>query len=252
MNKERNMNAIDVYFGEIRRILEEILETQRDSMEKAAEAIAEANITGHNIFAFGCNHAGLPALELFYRAGGMVTINPIRAPGMMLEPTPITLTSEMERLPGYGDKILRGTPAGPGDVLLIHSVSGRNAVSIDMALAAQEIGMTVVVVTNMNTTSAVSSRHPSGTKLCDCGTIVLDNRGCKGDAVLSFAGMPEKSAPSSTVSAAAILNAIVGRAIEIMLERGEEPPVFISANLDGGDVHNRKILEKYKAHIFYM
>ena len=35
-------------------------------------------------------------------------------------------------------------------------------------------------------------------------------------------------------------------------EKGEEPPVFISANLDGGDAHNKKIMEKYKAHIFYM
>ena len=30
------------------------------------------------------------------------------------------------------------------------------------------------------------------------------------------------------------------------------PPVFLSANLDGGDEHNRKIFKEYKDNIFYM
>lgn len=246
------MNAIDNYFSNISKILDDVLTSQRDSLEKAARAVADANETSHNIFAFGCNHAGLIALELFYRSGGMVTINPIRAPGMMCEVSPMTMSSDMERMAGYGGILLRATPAGGGDILLIHSVSGRNSVTVDMALAAKSLGMTVIAITNMNTTSGVSSRHSSGNKLCDLADILIDNCGCKGDASLSIPGLAEKTAPTSTAVGTVIVNSIVARAIELMIADGFEPPVFMSANLDGGDEHNKKIIEKYKDHIFYI
>ena len=37
-----------------------------------------------------------------------------------------------------------------------------------------------------------------------------------------------------------------------MIADGIVPPVFMSANLDGGDAHNAKIFEEYKDNIFYM
>lgn len=246
------MNAIDLYFSEISRILSDVLSTQRDAIERAAEAVAGASMRRSNIFSFGCSHAGLLSMELFYRTGGMATINPIRAPGMMLEISPITMTSEMERMEGYGEMILKNTPAKKGDVLLIHSVSGRNAVTIEMARAAQTLGMTVIALTNMQTSTTVPSRHSSGKKMYDFADIVIDNCGCRGDSALQLEGLAEKTAPSSTAVGAVIANAVVARAIERMLEAGVEPPVFISANIEGGDEHNRRIMEQYKDNIFYM
>ena len=170
----------------------------------------------------------------------------------MLEISPITMTSEMERMEGYGEMILKNTPAKKGDVLLIHSVSGRNAVTIEMARAAQALGMTVIALTNMQTSTTVPSRHSSGKKMYDFADIVIDNCGCRGDSALQLEGLAEKTAPSSTAVGAVIANAVVARAIERMLEAGVEPPVFISANIEGGDEHNRRIMEQYKDNIFYM
>lgn len=246
------MNVIDRYFSEISRILDDVRTSQREAMERAAEAIADATMAHRNVFTFGCSHAGLLSLELFYRTGGLATVNPIRAPGMMLEISPITMTSEMERLPGYGEMILRNTPLAAGDVLLIHSVSGRNAVAIEMAQAARSIGATVIVLTNLQTSRAVSSRHASGKKLYDFGDIVLDNCGCVGDSSLQLSGLPVKTAPTSTAIGAVLVNAIAARAIERMLEAGFEPPVFLSANLDGGDEHNRRMMDAFHDNIFYM
>ena len=135
--------------------------------------IADATQKKQNVFAFGASHAGLITLELFYRTGGLVTINPIRAPGMMLDMTPITSTSKLERLEGYGRLILEGTALDEGDVLIIHSVSGRNAVAIDMAAAAKEKGAKVIVLTNLNTSRAVTSRHSSGKKLFDFADVLF-------------------------------------------------------------------------------
>ena len=246
------MNVIDRYYSRITSILSEAFEAERENIEAAAEAIAKANEEHRSIFGFGCNHAGLVTLELFYRSGGMVTINPIRAPGMMLEISPATMTSEMERMQGYGKIILDGEPAKAGDVIIIHSVSGRNAVTVDMAQAAKEKGMTVIVVTNMTTATSVTSRHPSGKMLHDFADILINNHGDLGDASVSLEGFPQKLAPTSTSVGAALLNAAVVRASEILLEKGIQPPVFMSGNIDGGDAHNKAVIAAHKDNIFYM
>ena len=121
-----------------------------------------------------------------------------------------------------------------------------------MAAEAKRRGVKIVALTNMNTSSAVASRHSSGKKLYDFADILIDNCGEKGDASLTLPGLPEKAGPTSTVVGALILNAVAVRAMELLLERGIEPPVFVSANLDGGDEHNARILEEYRDHIFYM
>ncbi len=246
------MSAADRYYGRVTEILEEAFSQEAQAMEKAATALAEANRDRRSIFAFGCNHAGLIALELFYRTGGMVTINPVRVPGMMLEVSPITMSSEMERLSGYGQVILDSLPTKEGDVIIMHSVSGRNAVTVDMARAAWEKRLTVIVVTNMNTATTVSSRHGSGKKLHDYADILIDNHGDRGDAAVQLEGFAQKVASTSTVVGAAILNAIVARACELLLEMGIRPPVFMSGNIDGGDAYNKAAIAQRQENIFYM
>ena len=44
-------------------------ETQRDTFAAVSERLAEAVETKHNIFVFGCSHAGILAEEVFYRTG---------------------------------------------------------------------------------------------------------------------------------------------------------------------------------------
>jgi Uncharacterized protein containing SIS (Sugar ISomerase) phosphosugar binding domain len=246
------MKASERYYNRVSEILEEVFREEADAIEEAAQAVAEANRTGQSVFAFGCNHAGLITLELFYRTGGLVTVNPVRAPGMMLELSPPTMTSEMERMPGYGKIIFGNLKTKPGDVIIIHSVSGRNAVTIDMAEAAREAGMRVIVVTNLNTATAVTSRHPSGKKLHDFASILINNHGDLGDASVEIEGFPQKVASTSTVVGAAILNAVVARVCEILMAEGITPPVFMSGNIDGGDEHNRRVMNERRDNIFYL
>lgn len=246
------MNAIDQYYTRIGEILGEIIHKEREPIEQAAQLLAKTIEEKHSIFAFGCNHAGLVTLETFYRTGGLVPINPVRAPGMMLEIAPITSSSKMERLDGYGRVIFNGLPAKSGDVIIIHSVSGRNNVPIDMAIAAKEAGVYVIVLTNMNTTNFVLSRHPSEKKLHDFADILIDNHGDRGDASVKLNGFMQKVAPTSTAAGAFIINAITARCAEILNDSGIAPPVFMSGNIDGGDEYNAKIIKEYEKNIFYM
>ena len=246
------MNATESYYSRVTEIMSQVFRQEKDAMEQAAEKLAQANREKRSIFAFGCNHAGLIALELFYRTGGMVTVNPVRAPGMMLEVSPVTMSSELERIPDYGKVVVESLPAKEGDVIMIHSVSGRNAVTVDMAKAAREMGLTVIVVTNMQTATAVSSRHPSGKKLHDYADILIDNHGDYGDASVRLEGFAQKIASTSTVVGAAILNAVVARACELLWEQGIRPPVFMSGNVDGGDAYNKAVIAEHAENIFYM
>ena len=63
-------------------------------------------------------------------------------------------------------------------------------------------------------------------------------------------GMEQKVAPTSTVMGASIVNAIVIQVVEKLLRRNVEPPVFHSANVDGGDEYNRKILKNIRNTYF--
>lgn len=246
------MNALQAYFDNLQEMLREVVRTQGETMESAAMKLADATMNGHNIFAFGCNHASLVTLELFYRTGGMANINPVRAPGLNLDVDPATMTSSMERLSEYGSIIVDALPLKPDDVMIIHSFSGRNTVPVDVALRAREKGACVITLTSLQTSKSVASRHPLGKRLFEVSDLVLDNCCCIGDASLEIEGVPEKVAPTSTAVGAAMFNAIVARTVQIVAQRGGVAPIFVSANLDEGDGHNKAVLERYKEHIFYM
>ena len=246
------MDVIKAYFDNFQSVISKVVDTQSDKLMEGARKLAEAALGGHNIFAFGCSHAGLLALELYYRTGGMALINPVRAPGLCLDIDPATMTSQMERLPEYGKVIIDNQPLGAGDVIIIHSVSGRNTVTIDAAMRAREKGAYVIALTSMETTTALKSRHPSGKNLYEVSDLVLDNCGCLGDGALNIPGVMEKVGPTSTAVGAAMLNAMMAQAVEMITAAGGVAPVFVSANLEGGDEHNKKMLSQYKDNIFYM
>lgn len=233
-------------------LIEKIQKTQYDNIKKAAEKIAEVVENGNNIFAFGCSHASIVTQELFYRTGGFALINPIFNPTLMLNTRPATLTSKAERLEGFGKEIIQESPLKNGDLIIIHSVSGRNPVVIDVALEAKKIGAYVIAITNIEYSKGVSSRHSNGKRLFEVSDLVIDNCGDFEDSAVQIDDFKQKIGPTSTIAGAAIGNAIVVETSSILKSRGIEPPIFHSANVDGGDEFNKKMLEEYKDRIFYM
>ncbi|GAB2569126.1 SIS domain-containing protein [Gracilibacillus alcaliphilus] len=240
------------YFEKIRQLFDIVEKQEKEKIEQAVALLTDAILAKKSIFAFGASHAGIIAQELYYRAGGLISINPIFAKDLQLDVEPISYTSKMERLAGYGTLLAEKTPMKKGDVLILHSVSGRNSVTIDLAIAAQELGVHVICITNLNYSKQITSRHPSGKNLYQCSDIVIDNHGDVGDAACTIDGLNQKVAPSSTVIGAAIVNTIVAETVERLVQHGiDTPPIFYSANIDGGDEKNLALYEKYKDTIHY-
>ncbi|APT85604.1 sugar isomerase domain-containing protein [Corynebacterium aquilae] len=241
------------YYDEIIALLQKVRDTQIDTIDEAAKTIAQKVKDGGRIFAFGASHSSLPVQDIVYRAGGLMLINPLYGPGIeALTTRPTTLGSQMEQMPGYGKVLFDNSPLKEGDVLICVSVSGRNAVPVELAREARANGVFVVGLTSSKYTDAVTSRVPDGTKLKDHADILLDNQVDAGDAVLTLEGVPQKFTPASGVTSTAILHSLSAAIIENLLELGISAPVFLAANLDGGAEWNAKHMAENKDRIFYL
>lgn len=236
------------YFENLQKILARIATEQLDNIEKAARAVADTLENGGRVHAFGTGHSHMLAEEIFYRAGGLVNVNPILETSLMLHESAAKST-ELERLEGYGEILFDHHSISNKDILFLFSNSGRNGVAIDLALIAGDRGVKTVVITNMEHTMQGASRHSSGKKLFEAADIVIDNCGCHGDASMRIDEINRSVAPTSTAAGAAILNAIEARAVEIMVSEGFTPEVFSSSNVDGGDEINNAYIAKYKKEI---
>ena len=87
----------------------------------------------------------------------------------------------------------------------------------------------------------MTSRHPSKKKLYELADIILDNHGDVGDACIKIDGLEQKVSPTSTVIGTMMLNSIVAAVVHKLVDSGmKKPPIFYSANYDGGDALNQK------------
>lgn len=240
------------YAQNVQSLIGKIIDTQQANIEAAVNACYSAFRNDHDIFVFGASHAGIIAEEMFARSGGLAIANPIFSPALMLNVRPFPITSDLERLEGFGSVLLKHSGIKDNDVLIIHSVSGRNAVALDMSIKAKETNITVIAITNMDYSLQVKGRHSSHKNLYELADIVIDNCGEIGDAAVTMTPYDIKASPTSTVAGATIINMISVGFAEKCIEDGIKPPIFISGNMDNGSDWNSELFDKYQKHIHYL
>jgi uncharacterized phosphosugar-binding protein len=240
------------YIPQVLRLLQESYARQQETLQTAATWIADALASDGILYVFGAAHAGIITEELTYRAGGLVPVSPIFVPGLTCDVRPLLLTSALERIDGYALAAVKHISISASDVVLVHSVSGRNAAPVEVALYAKQQGAKVIALTSLDYSQSVAPRSGTGYRLFEVADLVIDNGAPRGDAVVQLEGFPQPVAPVSTVLGAALVNAVVAEACAILLERGVTPPVFMSANLDGGDAHNARMMERYRGRVLYL
>ena len=241
------MSAINAYFENLSELLNRTLETQQEALETAARQIANALRDGGMVYTFGTGHGHLLALEIFYRAGGMVRLCPILDEKLMLHISAAGSTLE-ERNEEWVPKLLEKYPIKKGDVLIAMSNSGRNAVPVLLADEARKRGAYVIALTSMQHTQNVTSRNRLNLRLFEAADLILDNGGVLGDASWQAAD-GAMVGPTSTAIGAAMLQSIVCRVKELSLEESFEADYFKSSNVDGGDEWNNALIDRYKDQI---
>jgi uncharacterized phosphosugar-binding protein len=232
----------------------EILEKLRlevTVLQQVAAVFAKAIEDDKLIYTFGTGHSSLLAAEGLYRAGGLACVSAILEPSTTYELGMIA-GSSFERLSGQAALILDRYPMTPGDILVIYSNSGVNALPVEMAQEAKARGLITVAVMSLQYSKQAPKTAASKQTLADVTDYVIDNHILAGDAVVSFYDDTLRAAALSNVVGAFIWNALVAETVGLLEAKGIKAPVYISSNMPGSSQHNAALLKKYRGRIKHL
>lgn len=240
--------VLQEYGRRVEALLRRLVEREAGAVEQAAKLVADAVAGGGVVFTFGTGHSHLVAEEVAYRAGVLVPVDAILEPSLTGHQD-VTKSEFLERLEGFGRAIVEHRRLTPADVLIVISNSGRNAAPIEVAMEARARGVPVVAITSLPYSQAVGSRHSSGRKLYEVADVVVDTGTPLGEGLLRLPGLEQPLAPASGVVGIFAVQAIFALAAALLVERGLEPPVWESGNLDGASERNARRMERYRGRI---
>ncbi|MBW3111234.1 SIS domain-containing protein [Bacillus sp. MCCB 382] len=239
---------ISTYFEKIQEKLQIVQTEEADKLAILAQKISSCIQHDGIIHLFGCGHSHILSEEVFYRAGGLVPINPILIEPLMLHEGAVR-SSQLEKSREYAGTFVERQDIQTHDVVIVISTSGKNPVPLDVALHAKQKGAYVVSISSFDYVENETSRHESGKFLSQVTDLAINNHSVVGDAILNDERVAVPFSPSSTVVGAAILNSVMAGAIGNMAEEGFEPPIFKSGNVNGAEDHNERLIEKYRRRI---
>jgi uncharacterized phosphosugar-binding protein len=239
------------YLAAVTAAIGRVTQTQQDSVRAAADLVVTCLDRGGVVQAFGCGHSEALSMEIAGRAGGLVPTNRIALRDLVLYGGADRSTLEdplLERDPAVAHRLYELAPVKPDDVFVLASNSGVNGVIVEFALLVKDRGHPLIGITSVEHTRRVEPRHPSGRRLADIADVLLDNGAPYGDAALPLPGGGAVGAISS-ITGALLAQQIVVEVVARLLAAGQTPPVYLSANVPGGDAHNCDIEARYAGRI---
>lgn len=250
------MDPFESYYNAVLDALKRIQTEEKERIQEAGRLIGNSLAEGRLLHVFGTGgHSYIAGEEIFYRAGGLVPVNAILDPGVSLAFGAVR-TTKVERTAGYAKAVLDTYSLQAGDVILVVNANGINSVTIDTALEAKELGLTVIAITSPECSQGIPAghpaRHPSNQNLCDVADLCIDSKVPTGEALVSIEGCDQKVAPASTITNAFILHSIVVATVNHMVSLGVKPPVWKSANAPGGDEANRQYIAEYSGRVKHL
>lgn len=227
---------------------------QEGGLDTAIAMIVDSISDNGILQAFGTGHSQAFAMEVAGRAGGLIPTARIALSDVVVlggqDPSVLASAATLEREPTIVDDLWALTDPAPADVFLIASNSGVNGSIVGFALKAKENGHGVIAVTSLEHTARVTPKHPSGRRLSEIADVVIDNLAPYGDATLTLgAGAADSDGIGvgavSSMTAAFIAQLLTIGAAERIAASGTTPPVYLSANIPGGDEHNHGLEDHY-------
>lgn len=241
------------YQAKIAERLQAIVDDEPRNISRAANLFVDQIRADRLIHIYGAGgHSYVGSEEFFFRAGGLANISPMFELSLSLAAGGQKSTM-LEREEAIGDKIVKAYHLGPENLLVITSAYGINACTIDAALEAKKRGCRVIGISSRefaeNTPPDFVARHSSNQNLGDIADVLIDNHIPHGETILALEGYPQNVGGTCNILACFCINWLVAETIELCLKEGIDPPVWKSANTEGGDEHNRQYLEKYTPRV---
>jgi len=224
------------YLKSIVEILTQIEAQESAAFLSASDAVAEVICRDGLVHVFGCGHSHLPALDAFYRAGGLACVSPLLDEDLMLHDG-AAKSSRMEKMPGIAAEAFRRAGVDPSkDILVVISASGKNAAPVEMLRAAKAAGVKTIAISS-------SAYKAHGGVLLDEADIAVDCKVPHGDAVIEVG--EARMGGLSTYASLFILNSVLIEGAKKALEKGTVPPIYTSGNVEGGTARNIALEERY-------
>lgn len=239
------------YLVAVEAAIARVAATQEVAVRQAADLVTASLRAGGVVQAFGSGHSEALAMEIAGRAGGLVPTNRIALRDIVLHGGADRSALDdpfLERDPAVAHRLYELAPVKPDDVFVLASNSGVNGVVVELAQLVRDRGHKLVAITSVAHTTAVPARHPSGRRLADLADVVLDNGAPYGDAALPLPGGGAVGAISS-ITGALLAQQMVCEVVARLVAAGEQPPVYLSANVPGGDRHNQELEARYAGRI---
>ena len=247
----RGTVSAQAYLDALGPIMARVSEQAGGPVQRAADLVVASLRAGGVVQAFGTGHSEALAMEIAGRAGGLVPTNRISLRDVVMfggEPPDVLGGGLLERDPSIAPRLYGLATVAAADVFVIASNSGVNGAVVEFAQLVKERGHRLIAITSFTQTAAVDSRHPSGVKLIDLADIALDNGAPYGDAVLPLPDGGTVCAVSS-ITAALLAQLVGAEVVRRLLEAGEAPPVYVSANVPGGYERNSVLEDRYAGRI---
>ncbi|SDM17863.1 Uncharacterized protein, contains SIS (Sugar ISomerase) phosphosugar binding domain [Catalinimonas alkaloidigena] len=235
------------YVTKVQEQIQRIATSQKPQLEEAARWMARALVEDRIIHTFGTGHSHMIGLELFTRAGGLAPVNAV-LDDLVLSTSGARRGAEVERISGLADVLWDKYDIRSGDLMLVISNSGRNAMPLEMALRARKEGLQVIAITSLEQSKQYPSRHPSGRKLYEVADLVIDNCVPSGDGLMHVDG--NLTGPASSMSGILIVNTIATEAMKLAAAQGVKLPIYHSQNIDG--YSNEELYRKYESRIKHL
>lgn len=210
-----------------------------DLLDHACDLLLGAVTGGGLVYAGGSGHSLAMVLEGFFRAGGLACVYPLYSP----EISPLHgawPATEAERRPGIAARIMEAAAPRPGDVAVVFSNSGANPYPVELAEAARSHGLPVVAFVSGPSMTAAPAR--AGRKLGEVADLAVDTLTPAGD--VSYPQDAPRTAALSSLACVYLWNLLLAR----MTDRADLP-LWVSANLPGGDERNAELLERYSVRV---
>ena len=234
-----------IYSIEMIKQLEKIFEGQEEEMEKAISEVFRTIKEDRIIHTFGSGHSHMVGLELFIRAGGLGNVNAMLDQDVLTSNGALR-SSKLEKLEGLADILWEEYRIEKGNIIIIISNSGRNALPVEMALRAKKEGIKIIAITSLTQTKEFASRHSSGKKLFEIADIILDNKVISGDGIMKVGN--DRIGAMSSINGMFIINTVVTEAMIRAEKAGIELPVYSSQNIDSFE-NNDKLYKKYMGRV---
>jgi uncharacterized phosphosugar-binding protein len=241
------MKNFDVFYRSAMDKLETVKQQEHDAVKQAAEMFAACMADNGIIQLVGVDHGRSLAMELGYRAGGLMPFHQFNAKDLAVRGI---LTKEdiqpahFNNEPSYAQKWIDLYRIEQKDMFLLTSRTGSEPVLIELAKIVKAHGHKIIAVLSVKAMEAAQKKDPKADNIRNYAQLVIDTCTDAEDTVVDVDGK-HKAGQLNTICGNVLAQMITAETYRYLKNHDMACPVLLSVNVKGADAYNRKISDQY-------